>query len=115
MVAYHDFEGITVHAEEGPRVLRSMGRRKAVILRNHGLLSWGLTIPQAFAILWTMQRACEVQHAVSSLGQSIPIPDQVARQCTADSLQFDPSFGAGRDMFDALCRQVDRLDDSYKI
>ena len=69
----------------------------------------------AFAILWTMQRACEVQHAVSSLGQSIPIPDQVARQCTADSLQFDPSFGAGRDMFDALCRQVDRLDDSYKI
>lgn len=114
-VAYHDFEGITLYPEEGERLLRNIGDRQAVVLRNHGLLSWGLTIPQAFAILWTMQRACEVQHAVSSLGQSIPIPDQVARQCTADSLQFDPSFGAGRDMFDALCRQVDRLDDSYKI
>ena len=40
MVAYHDFEGITIHAEEGPRVLKSIGTKQAVILRNHGLLSW---------------------------------------------------------------------------
>ena len=57
MVAFHTFEGITIHAEEGPRVLASIGNRQAVILRNHGLLSWGQTLPQAFAILWTLQRA----------------------------------------------------------
>jgi len=57
MVAYHDFEGITIHADEGPRVLKSIGNKQAVILRNHGLLAWGGTVPETFAILWTMQRA----------------------------------------------------------
>lgn len=114
-VAYHDFEGITLHPEEGERLLKNIGDRQAVVLRNHGLLSWGVSIPQAFAILWTMQRACEIQYATASLGQPIPVSDEVARQCAAEALQIDPSFGAGRDMFDALCRQVDRIDDSYKI
>ena len=49
MVAYHDFEGITIHADEGPRLLKSIGDRQAVILRNHGLLAWGQTLPQTFA------------------------------------------------------------------
>ena len=73
-VAYHDFEGITVHADEGPRLLRSIGTRPAVILRNHGLLSWGRTIEHAFVVLWTLQRACEVQVAGAAMGPTIPIP-----------------------------------------
>ncbi|MFM1940929.1 MAG: class II aldolase/adducin family protein [Burkholderiaceae bacterium] len=114
-VAYHDFEGVTLYPEEGERLLRHIGDRQAVVLRNHGLLSWGLSLAQAFAILWTMQRACEVQCAMSSLGESIPISDRVASQCSADALQLDQSYGAGRDMFDALCRQIDRIDESYKL
>ena len=114
MVAYHDFEGITIHAEEGPRVLASIGRRQAVILRNHGLLSWGQTLPQAFAVLWTLQRACEIQLATQSMGAPLPVPEDVAARCTRDSLQFDPRHGAGQDVFSALVRQVDRIDDSYK-
>jgi ribulose-5-phosphate 4-epimerase/fuculose-1-phosphate aldolase len=115
MVAYHDFEGITVHMEEGPRVLKSIGNKPAVILRNHGLLSWGSTLPEAFAILWTLQRACEIQMATLSMGQPLPVPEAVAAKCTRDSLQFDQKHGgAGVDVFDALTRQVDRIDDSYK-
>jgi ribulose-5-phosphate 4-epimerase/fuculose-1-phosphate aldolase len=115
MVAYHDFEGITVHMEEGPRVLKSIGNKQAVILRNHGLVSWGNTLPEAFAILWTLQRACEIQMATLSMGQPLPVPEAVAAKCTRDSLQFDQKHGgAGVDVFDALTRQVDRIDDSYK-
>ena len=115
MVAYHDFEGITVHMEEGPRVLKSIGNKPAVILRNHGLLSWGSTLPEAFAILWTLQRACEIQMATLSMGAPLPVPEAVAAKCTRDSLQFDQKHGgAGVDVFDALTRQVDRIDDSYK-
>ena len=114
MVAYHPFEGITIHAEEGPRVLASMGNKPAVILRNHGLLSWGQTLEQAFAILWTLQRACEIQMATLSMGAAIPVPEAIAAKCTRDALQFNPAHGAGRDVFDALVRQVDRIDDSYK-
>ena len=115
MVAYHDFEGITVHMEEGPRVLKSIDNKPAVILRNHGLLSWGSTLPEAFAILWTLQRACEIQMATLSMGAPLPVPEAVAAKCTRDSLQFDQKHGgAGVDVFDALTRQVDRIDDSYK-
>jgi ribulose-5-phosphate 4-epimerase/fuculose-1-phosphate aldolase len=113
-VAYHDFEGITIHAEEGPRLVRNIGTRQAVILRNHGLLTWGHTLPQAFAILWTLQRACEIQLATFSMGPAIPVSDDVAQKSTRDALQFQPAYGAGQDVFDALVRQVDRLDNSYQ-
>jgi ribulose-5-phosphate 4-epimerase/fuculose-1-phosphate aldolase len=113
-VAYHDFEGITVHADEGPRLLRSIGNRPAVILRNHGLLSWGRTIEQAFVVLWTLQRACDIQVAGAAMGATIAIPDAIQRKCAADSFQWDQRFGAGQDVFDALVRRVDRIDASYK-
>ena len=113
MVAYHDFEGITIHADEGPRLLASMGHRQAVILRNHGLLAWGQTVPQTFAILWTLQRACEIQLATFSMGAAIPVSPDVAARCTRDALQY-PDKGGGQDMFNALVRQVDRIDASYR-
>jgi ribulose-5-phosphate 4-epimerase/fuculose-1-phosphate aldolase len=114
MVAYHDFEGITVHAEEGPRVLKSIGNKPAVILRNHGLLSWGQTLPQTFAILWTLQRACEIQLATQSMGAPIPVTEDIAAKCTRDALQFNPNHGAGSDVFEALVRQVDRIDTGWR-
>jgi ribulose-5-phosphate 4-epimerase/fuculose-1-phosphate aldolase len=114
LVAYHDFEGITIHADEAPRLLRNMAGRPAVILRNHGLLAWGATLPMAFVRLWTLQRACEIQVAQAALGPALPVPEAVAARTTQDALQFDQRFGAGQDVFDALVRRVDRIDDSYK-
>jgi ribulose-5-phosphate 4-epimerase/fuculose-1-phosphate aldolase len=113
-VAYHDFEGITVHADEGPRLVRNIGDRPAVILRNHGLLAWAETVPRAFATLWTLNRACEVQLASMAMGPVIAIPEEIQRRCTRDSLQFNLGFGAGQDVFDALTRLVDRTDTSYR-
>jgi ribulose-5-phosphate 4-epimerase/fuculose-1-phosphate aldolase len=52
-VAYHDFEGITVNPAEKPRLVASLGNKRQLILRNHGLLAWGETIPEAFMNLWT--------------------------------------------------------------
>jgi ribulose-5-phosphate 4-epimerase/fuculose-1-phosphate aldolase len=113
-VAYHDFEGITVHAGEGPRLLKSIGSKPAVILRNHGLLAWGDSLPRSFAILWLLNRACEIQLASTAMGPVIGIPEDIQKKCTADSLQFDPRFGAGQDVFDALTRMIDKADLSYR-
>jgi ribulose-5-phosphate 4-epimerase/fuculose-1-phosphate aldolase len=77
-LAYHDFEGITVHEDEQPRLVASLGSHHAMILRNHGLLSLGASVATAFRRLWQMQRACDVQvlsdrehraHARGSAGQ----------------------------------------------
>jgi len=115
LVAYHDFEGITIHHDEAPRLLKNIGSKPAVILRNHGLLSWGRTLPLAFVRLWTLQRACEVQVAQAALGRAIPVPAAVAESTVADSFQWDQKYGAGQDVFDALVRRVDRIDPSYKL
>jgi ribulose-5-phosphate 4-epimerase/fuculose-1-phosphate aldolase len=114
MVAYHDFEGITIHTDEAPRVLSSIADKPAVILRNHGLLAWGASLSQTFAILWTLQRACEIQLATLSMGAPIPVPEAIAAKCTRDALQFNPHHGAGQDVFEALVRQMDRQDTGWR-
>ncbi|BFG73567.1 class II aldolase/adducin family protein [Paraburkholderia terrae] len=114
MVAYHDFEGITVRADEGPRLVANLGDKRLLILRNHGLLSIGETIAQAFARLWTLNRACDIQLATATLGPARTIGDEIAARCTRDSLQFDPRHGAGEGVLNALLRQVDRIDPSYR-
>ncbi len=113
-LAYHDFEGITVHEDEGPRLIANIGDRPAVILRNHGLLAWGDSLHRTFAILWLLNRSCEIQLASQSMGPVIDIPEDIQAKCTRDSLQFNPKFGAGRDVFDALIRQIDAIDPSYR-
>ena len=113
MVAYHDFEGITVHAEEAPRLLKNMGDKPLLILRNHGLLSTGATLPLALVRLWTLQRACDIQCMQVGLGEAIAVPPDVAQRTTQDGLQFDARFGAGQDVFDALRRRLDKFNPGY--
>jgi ribulose-5-phosphate 4-epimerase/fuculose-1-phosphate aldolase len=114
MVAYHDFEGITVYADEGPRLVADLGDKPLMILRNHGLLSLGSTIAQAFVRLWTLNRACEVQLATAALGTPRAIAAGIVARSTRDAPQYDPRFGAGEDVLGALLRQADRLDPSYR-
>lgn len=113
-VGYHDFEGVTVHAEEGPRLLRSIGSAQAVILRSHGLLSWGKTIPNAFIFLWSLQRACEIQLAGAALGPVSEISPEIRMKARADALQFDPAHPSSRFVFDALLRQAARIDPGFR-
>jgi ribulose-5-phosphate 4-epimerase/fuculose-1-phosphate aldolase len=108
LVAYHDFEGITIHADEAPRLLASLGTKPLMILRNHGLLAAGPTVPLTFVRLWTLQRACDVQVTQAALGAAIPVPEAVARRTTQDSFQFDQQFGAGQDVFDAMTRLMEK-------
>ncbi len=111
-VAYHEFEGVTVNPDEKGRMLASIGTKRAVILRNHGLLTWGPSIPEAFMLLWTLQRACDVQIAASAAGVLQPIRDEVFAQTVRES-------GPGErrtceDVFTAMQRLVDAKDSSYR-
>src|SRR4030095_5478054 len=110
-VAYHDFEGVTVHPDEQPRLLASIGDKNLVILRHHGLLALGPTIEKAFYALWTLQRACDVQCQVDSLsGPSTPLSDAIKQKTRADNALFDTGGRAGRMMFDAMVRRVAAVD-----
>jgi len=112
LVAYHDFEGITVDPGERERLVRDIGDKPAVILRNHGLLAWGPSVPEAFQVLRTMQRACEVQLATAAAGEANRIRPEVFAQTVRES-----SIAEKRtcdDVFAALVRMIDAKDPSYK-
>lgn len=111
-VAYHEFEGITVEEGEKTRLLASIGGKHAVILRNHGLLAWGPSLPEAFMTLWTLQRACDVQIASGAAGPLQSIRPEVFAQTVRES-------GPGEkrtceDVFAAMRRLIDAKDSSYR-
>ena len=110
-VAYHDFEGVTIDLDERERMVRSIGD-KVVILRNHGLLSWGSTIAEAFIGLWQLQRACDIQIASSSAGKVRRLAPAVLAQASRESAAGEAFV---YDMvYAALKRRVDAVDQGYK-
>jgi ribulose-5-phosphate 4-epimerase/fuculose-1-phosphate aldolase len=114
-VAYHDFEGVTTRDEEKPRLVRSLGDKSYLILRNHGLLTCGRTVPEAFLRMWTIERACQIQLAAQSAGQTlIELPEEVLARTSTMPRQLEPGDPTDRRLFAALLRRVDAIDQSYK-
>lgn len=110
--AYHEFEGITVEPGEKERLVRDIGDKPAVILRNHGLLAWGPSVPEAFQVLWTLQRACDIQIAASAAGAIHAIRPEVFEQTVRESSVAEKRTCV--DVFAALQRLVDAKDPSYR-
>lgn len=111
-LAYHEFEGITVVPDEKERLVASLGTKRAMILRNHGLLAWGPSVPQAFLMLWTLQRACDVQIASSAAGALHPIRPQVFERMVRDGGPSEKR--TCDDVFAAMQRIIDEKDPSYR-
>ena len=110
-IAYHDFEGVTVDPDEQARLLASIGGRRVLILRNHGLLTWGETLEEAFAWLWVLQRACDIQ--VAALGGRLRhLPMEVLEQTRREALARQPQVCKAA--FDAWVRKVDARDRSWR-
>lgn len=114
LIAYHDFEGVTTRPDEGVRIAASIQDKPALIMRNHGLLTWGNTVARAFTTMWLLNRACEIQLAALSMGTMLPVSPEVQRRCADVSFHFNKDYGAGQDLFDAMVRKIDRIDPSYR-
>ena len=113
-VGYHDFEGVTVRAEEGERLLANLGDKRILMLRNHGPVVMGRTLPEMFVQAWALQRACEIQLATRSMGQPIHIPQDVIAVHQRDISQTALPGGPGAADFAAWKRKIDRIDPSWR-
>ncbi|MEM8918222.1 MAG: class II aldolase/adducin family protein [Pseudomonadota bacterium] len=114
-LAYHKFEGVTVHADEGPRFLASLGKKRMMMLENHGPVVMGRTLEQAFLDHWVLQRACEIQMQTMAMGKPIMIGEDVIRKHVASLSEtaIDPAI-MGVPEFDAMVRLVDQQDKSWR-
>ena len=111
-LAYHDYEGVALELDEQPRLVRDLGAHRAMILRNHGLLTAGSTVREAFDLMYYLERACQAQIAAQAGGAELnecgdALAAKVARQFT------EPDSGALHD-WPAYLRLLDRIDDSYR-
>lgn len=113
-LAYHDFEGVTVRDEEGERLLANLGNKRILMLRNHGPVVIGRSLPMAFVQYWALQRACEIQVATLSMGKPIQVSNDVIAVHQRDLGQASASAEPGRADFDAMVRKVDRIDASWR-
>ena len=112
-VAYHDYEGLSIRMGEQERIVASLGDKPCLIMRNHGLLTVGRTVAEAFWQLWRLQRACEAQVMIDAMaGEDTAVSPDLARQNVADADGY--SAGAVEDkMLDALVRKAARRDPTY--
>jgi ribulose-5-phosphate 4-epimerase/fuculose-1-phosphate aldolase len=114
-LSYHDFEGITLDLDECERLARDLGDNNAMILRNHGLLTCGPTLADAFAEMYHLQRACEVQIAAMTGGAAITmLPTEVTRLAAA---QFDRTARHGSQnalLLKALLRWMDEVSPGFR-
>jgi ribulose-5-phosphate 4-epimerase/fuculose-1-phosphate aldolase len=113
-IGYHDFEGVTVREEEGPRLLSALGDKTILLLRNHGPVVMGRSLPEAFIKYWALQRACEIQLATLSMGAAIHVPADVIAVHQRDLYMTQIPGGPGKAEFDAMVRRVDKIDSSWR-
>jgi len=117
-IAYHDFQGITVVDSEKEDLVNSLGAKNMLIMRSHGLLTCGGSVPEMFLLMQTLQRACEIQVSVDMTGKPVvPVSEEIARK-SAELIQIQMA-GSGSKLngeveFAAMQRLVDKVDDSYK-
>ncbi|MGY3591346.1 ribulose-5-phosphate 4-epimerase/fuculose-1-phosphate aldolase [Bradyrhizobium sp. USDA 4341] len=120
MVAYHDFEGISIDLGERERLVKSLGERNYMILRHHGLLACGQTAAAAFFRMYQLQRACEVQVNTMKMGRELRSLDEAVLTRTVQQSQaavakgFDKASGFGEDTYVALVRQLDATGQNFR-
>ncbi len=111
-IGYHDYEGPSLDVEENVRLVASLGNHKVLILRNHGLLTAGTTLVEAFILMFRLQRACEIQVAAGAGDAELVLPDvETSREAAEKVDRFlagNEGFPVGKLEFDAWVRKASR-------
>jgi ribulose-5-phosphate 4-epimerase/fuculose-1-phosphate aldolase len=104
-----------VRAEEGERLLANLAGKRVLMLRNHGPVVMGETLPEMLHMQWALQRACEIQLATHAMGKPILVPGDVVAVHQRDlAMVSPPGGGVGAAGFEAWKRQIDTIDRSWR-
>jgi ribulose-5-phosphate 4-epimerase/fuculose-1-phosphate aldolase len=117
--AFHDYEGVALDMEERRRLVADMGPHHVMLMRNHGLLTLGRTVGEAFMLQYYFERAAKIQlsmQAAAAAGAELAVPPPEV--CEHAARQFWDQHGdiliAGEREWPGLLRQLDRVDPSYR-
>ena len=112
-LGYHDYEGLALNDEEKPRLVGDLGKKTFLILRNHGLLTVGQSVADAFLSMFLLERACRIPIlAQSGGGKLVPIADKILAQIPAQEAVVTKG-GRGQLAWPGLLRRLDRIGSNY--
>ncbi len=113
-LAYHTYEGVALHDEEKPRLQADLGTANHLMLRNHGLLVVGSSIPEAFLLMYNFESTCQIQLAAQSGGVPLTQVDPRILDGVGHAMRTQTSGLGGAFAWPALLRKLDRMDSDYR-
>jgi ribulose-5-phosphate 4-epimerase/fuculose-1-phosphate aldolase len=113
-LGYHDYEGVALRDDEKPRLVRDLGAHAFLMLRNHGLLTVGASIADAFLAMYLFETCCAIQlRAQAGGGALVQVHPQIVATAQQQAAQVTKNLG-GQLAWPALLRKLDRLDRSFR-
>lgn len=112
-LGYHDYEGVALNEEEKPRLVQDLGSNSFLMLRNHGLLTVGQTVADAFLYMYLFEAACMIQvRALAGGGEMVEVPEQIVAGIQQQAEQVTRGLGGGL-TWPGLRRRLDRRSPGY--
>ena len=112
-IGYHDYEGVALKEAERARLVADLGANTFFMLRNHGLLTVGSTIAEAFLAMYVFEAACSIQvRALAGNRELVLVDPSLVQSAHEQSRKVTQSLGAQL-VWPGLLRTIDRIDDSY--
>ena len=112
-LAYHDYEGVALRDEEKPRLQADLGKASFLMLRNHGLLTVGSSIADAFLGMYIFETTCQIQIAAQAGGELTTVDPRIL-DGVAESMRKQTEGSGGAFVWPALLRKLDRKDSGYR-
>lgn len=112
-LAYHDYEGVAFREEEKPRLQADLGEANFLVLRNHGLLTVGKTIADAFLSMYTFEATCQIQIGAQAGGELTHVHPQIVHG-VSEAMRVQTGGLGGSFVWPALIRKLNRIDPSYQ-
>jgi ribulose-5-phosphate 4-epimerase/fuculose-1-phosphate aldolase len=114
-LSYHDYEGLALRDDEKPRLVQDLGSNDFLMLRNHGLLTLGATIADAFLNMYLFETVCTIQVRAMSGGTELTRVDpRIIGSARQQAMQVTKGVGGGALAWPGLLRRLDRADSSYR-
>jgi ribulose-5-phosphate 4-epimerase/fuculose-1-phosphate aldolase len=114
-LAYHDYEGLALREEEKPRLVADLGLKSFLMLRNHGLLTVGRTVAEAFQAMYLFETACAIQiRAQAGGGELISVQQNLIDTAMEQAREVSNGMGPHQLIWPGLLRRLDRIDNSYR-
>ncbi len=111
-LAYHDYEGVAFRPDEKPRLQADLGQANFLMLRNHGLLTCGASIADAFLHMYVFESTCQIQLSAQAGGELTQVDPQIVAG-VAEAMRVQTSGLGGAFVWPALLRKLQRMDAGY--